>query len=86
MKEYREIETSAEVYLAIKAQAPVVPVTLIGTREILAMGEATFHRGKVRVCVGEPIVTEGMTAHDRGKVTEIARERILATLRKAGRE
>jgi len=73
-------------YLAIKAQVPLVPMALIGTRDILAMGSGTFHRGKVRVWVGEPIPTEGMTAHDRGKLTEMAREKIIERLRDAGQE
>jgi 1-acyl-sn-glycerol-3-phosphate acyltransferase len=67
-------------YLAIKAQVPVVPLALIGTREILAMGSGTFRPGLVRIRVGEPICTEGMVAHDRGKLTEAARERIVEML------
>jgi 1-acyl-sn-glycerol-3-phosphate acyltransferase len=68
-------------YLAIKAQAPVVPIALIGTRRILAMGSGTFRRGAVRVRVGEPISTEGLLSRDRGKVTELARARVEELLR-----
>jgi len=68
-------------YLAIKAQVPIVPIALIGVREILAMGSGTFHRGLVRIRVGEPISTEGMLSHDRGKLTETARTRIAELLR-----
>jgi len=67
-------------YLAIKAQAEVVPIALIGTREILAMHSKTFHRGRVRIRVGEPIPTEGLVAHDRGRVTAAAREKIVEML------
>jgi 1-acyl-sn-glycerol-3-phosphate acyltransferase len=67
-------------YLAIKAQVPVVPVALIGTREILAMGSGTFHRGRVRLRVGEPISTVGMGLHDRRRLTEMARERVAEML------
>jgi len=67
-------------YLAIKAQVPVVPVALIGTREILAMGSGTFHRGRVRLRVGEPISTVGMGLHDRKRLTEMARERVTEML------
>ena len=67
-------------YLAIKAQVPVVPVALIGTREILAMGSGIFHRGRVRLRVGEPISTLGMGLHDRRKLTETAREKVAEML------
>ena len=50
------------------------------TREILAMGSATFHRGRVILRVGEPISTEGMGLHDRKRLTEMARERVAEML------
>ena len=34
-------------YVAIKAGVEMVPLALIGTRKVLAMGSATFHRGAV---------------------------------------
>jgi 1-acyl-sn-glycerol-3-phosphate acyltransferase len=67
-------------YLAIKAQAPVVPMALIGTREILAMGSSVFHRGRVILRIGEPIPTEGFGLHDRKKLTEMAREQVVEML------
>src|SRR5580704_10669542 len=53
-------------YIAIKAGVPMVPVTLIGTRSILAMGSATFRRGAVTLRIGEPIATASLKLHDRG--------------------
>jgi 1-acyl-sn-glycerol-3-phosphate acyltransferase len=67
-------------YLAIKAQAPIVPLALIGTREILPMGSATIRPGRVRLEVGDPIPTAGMTLHDRRRLTEAAREQVAAML------
>jgi 1-acyl-sn-glycerol-3-phosphate acyltransferase len=67
-------------YLAIKAQAPLVPVALIGTREILAMGSAVFHAGRVRLRIGHPIPTEGLTLRDRKALTTAAHEQIAAML------
>jgi len=60
-------------FIAIKAGVPVVPLAISGTREILAMHSATFHRGDVTLRIGEPIATEGLTLHDRKSVTEAAR-------------
>jgi 1-acyl-sn-glycerol-3-phosphate acyltransferase len=67
-------------YLAIKAQAPVVPLALRGTREILPMGSATIRHGRVRLLVGDPIQTTGLTLHDRRRLTEAAREQVAAML------
>jgi 1-acyl-sn-glycerol-3-phosphate acyltransferase len=67
-------------YIAIKAGVPVVPLAISGTREILAMHSATFHRGSVTVRVGDPISTDGLTLHDRKTVTETARECVVAML------
>ena len=67
-------------YIAIKAQAPLVPIALIGTREVLPMGAATFHRGPVILKIGDPISTEGMILKDRGRLTDQARERVVDML------
>jgi 1-acyl-sn-glycerol-3-phosphate acyltransferase len=44
---------------------PIVPVAIVGMRELLPMGSAELRRGKVTVRVGDPISTKGMTLHDR---------------------
>src|SRR3954469_15901417 len=51
-------------YLAVKAQAPVLPVAIVGTFEMLPMN--TFHikpKG-LKLVIGEPIATTGLTSHD----------------------
>ena len=67
-------------YLAIKAQAPLVPLALLGTREILPMGSSTIRPGRVRLLVGDPIRTTGFTMHDRRRLTETAREQVSGML------
>jgi 1-acyl-sn-glycerol-3-phosphate acyltransferase len=67
-------------YIAIKAGVPVVPLAICGTREVLAMHSATFHRGAVTLRIGEPIPTDGLTLHDRKAITETARQCTLAML------
>ncbi len=67
-------------YIAIKAGVPVVPVTLVGTRRILPMGQMTFHSGAVRVRISDPILTSGMSLRDRGELTAQIRERIVEML------
>ncbi len=52
-------------YIAIKAQAPLVPLAIIGTREVLPMHSAMLRRGTVTLRVGDPISTVGMCSSDR---------------------
>jgi 1-acyl-sn-glycerol-3-phosphate acyltransferase len=67
-------------YIAIKAGVPAVPVTLTGTRHILAMGSATFRAGPVTLRIGNPIPTAGLIMRDRGELTAILHERIVDML------
>lgn len=67
-------------YVAIKARTPIVPVALIGTREVLPMGSSQPRRGNVILRVGEPIPTESLTLHSRSALTEQVRSRIAAML------
>jgi len=67
-------------YIAIKAGVPVVPLGISGTRKILAMHSATFHRGSVTLRIGEPIPTAGLTLHERKAVTETARASVVGLL------
>jgi 1-acyl-sn-glycerol-3-phosphate acyltransferase len=67
-------------YIAIKAQVPVVPLSISGTHEILAMHSATFHRGRVTLRIGNPISTNGLTLHDRKSVTETARTSVSSNI------
>jgi 1-acyl-sn-glycerol-3-phosphate acyltransferase len=45
--------------VAAEAGAPVVPVSLRGTRSILRDGSWFPHRGTITVTIGEPIAPEG---------------------------
>jgi 1-acyl-sn-glycerol-3-phosphate acyltransferase len=67
-------------FIAIKAGVSVVPLAITGTREILAMHSATFHRGRVTLRIGAPIPTDGLSLRDRKFVTEAARESVTAML------
>ncbi|MBK6683937.1 MAG: 1-acyl-sn-glycerol-3-phosphate acyltransferase [Deltaproteobacteria bacterium] len=48
-------------HLALEAQVPVLPVGIVGTRQVLKPGDWRIHPGKVRVRVGTPIPTAGLT-------------------------
>ncbi len=68
------------VYIAVKAGVPLVPMTLLGTREVLPFGSGVVLPGEVTLRILPPIYTTGLTLKDRGRVTEEIRELILKQL------
>ena len=75
----REFKDGA-AYIAIKAQAPLVPVALMGPHAILPMGSSVIRGGRVTVRIGQPIPTKGMSLKDRGTLTEAARAQMARML------
>ncbi len=57
-------------YIAIKAQVPLVPLTLVGTYELLPIHVYALRPRPLRLIVGEPISTEGLTGKDAEALTE----------------
>jgi 1-acyl-sn-glycerol-3-phosphate acyltransferase len=66
--------------MAIKAQVPVVPVALHGAAEVMPRGRFWVKPGIVRVEVGPPIPTAGLTLDDRDRLMETVRARLQAML------
>ena len=66
-------------YMAIKAQAPVVPIVLVGTYELLPMNSFHLRPGCVEMIVGKPISTEGMNPRDMDKLATQVREVMIDT-------
>lgn len=56
--------------LAIKAQAPVAPFTLIGAGQALPADTILLYGGKVELIFHEPVETTGMTLEDRDRLLE----------------
>jgi 1-acyl-sn-glycerol-3-phosphate acyltransferase len=77
--ELREFKDGA-AFIAIRAQVPIVPLALIGMRAILPMHTLRFRRGTVKVRIGQPISTEGMTLKDREELTAEVRARVAEML------
>ena len=48
----------------------MVPVGIVGMRELLPMGSLHIRSGKVVLHVGEPIPTVGMDVSDRAELTQ----------------
>jgi len=67
-------------YIAIKAQVPLVPIALIGTREVLPMHGKVFRPGLVRLKIGDPIPTKGLALKDREALTNEAYRQVVEML------
>jgi len=65
LREFKE----GPAYIAIKAGVPVVPVAIVGARELLPMGSGHLRSGRILVRVGAPIATDGMDSADRMPLT-----------------
>ena len=63
-------------FLAIKAGVPALPVGLVNVRSVLPMHSLLLHPATVKVKVGDPIETTGMTPRDRGRLNELLQERV----------
>lgn len=72
---------SGAAHVAIQTGVPLVPVAVAGTAEALPKGAVSLRAAPVRVCVGEPIPTAGMTAVDRDTLTGELRRRVAGLLK-----
>ena len=57
-------------FLAIKAQADIVPVALVGTYELLPMNTYHIKCRPLEMRVGKPIATAGLHGHDMQALSE----------------
>ena len=57
-------------WMAIKAQAPLVPLTLVGTYEMLPIHCYALKPRPLKLIVGEPISTLGMSTRQAEELTE----------------
>jgi len=69
---------NAPFALAIAAQVPLVPVYVHSTFQILPKGGFRLRPRPVRILVGEPIATAGMTPEDRERLRDRTRAAIVA--------
>jgi 1-acyl-sn-glycerol-3-phosphate acyltransferase len=66
-------------YMAIKAQVPLIPLTLIGTYELLPIHVYALHPRPLLVVVGDPISTAGLNPRDADALTQRLYESISKT-------
>jgi 1-acyl-sn-glycerol-3-phosphate acyltransferase len=67
--------------MALKAQAPVVPIAISGARDAMRKGSFVIRPVTVQVRVGAPIETAGRTIEDRDELVGEVRRQVEALLR-----
>jgi 1-acyl-sn-glycerol-3-phosphate acyltransferase len=68
------------VYIALKAGVPIVPLAIIGTRDVLPFGASIVMPGNVTLRILPPIHTTGRSLREREALTREVRERIAREL------
>ena len=66
--------------MALRGQAPVVPVAISGTREAMKKGSLIISPVTVTVKFGPPIATAGLTLDDRDELIAATRQAVAALL------
>jgi len=66
-------------WMAIRAQVPVVPITLVGTYELLPIHTYVLRPRPLKLIIGDPIPTDGLTTRDAEGLTDRLRSIIHET-------
>lgn len=69
--------------MAIRAGAPIVPITVVGVREIMPRGARVIRPGTVRLVVHPAVPTAGLREEERGALADRVREIVASALLKA---
>lgn len=71
--------------MAIRAQAPVVPISLYGTREMMKKGEPVLRPGTAHFVVHPAVPTDGLSESARGELADRVRDIVASALPGADR-
>jgi len=66
LKEFKQ----GSLKLALKAKAPIVPVAISGTFDMMQKGKRIIRPAKVEVRIGDPIFTDELTGHESKMIME----------------
>lgn len=66
--------------MAIKAQTPIIPITILDSAKVQAPGEYRIRPGTIQVIIHDVIETKGMILEDRNLLVQRVREAIACAL------
>jgi 1-acyl-sn-glycerol-3-phosphate acyltransferase len=64
--------------LAVQGQVPLVPVAVVGSRDVMPKGSLRVRSGSITLRIGTPIPTEGSTIRDRNRLLDASWNAIVA--------
>jgi 1-acyl-sn-glycerol-3-phosphate acyltransferase len=71
-------------YIAIRAGAPLVPMGIVGTRDVHKLGSVVVRPGSVELRIGRPLPTTGLTSRDARTLMEQTRQHVSELLEPHG--
>jgi 1-acyl-sn-glycerol-3-phosphate acyltransferase len=66
--------------VALKSQAPILPIAIRGTGQIMQKGDWRTHPGKVHIIIAPPIETAGMPPEKEGELSDRVRSTLIKYL------
>ena len=66
--------------IALKSQAPILPIAIRGTGKIMQKGDWRIHPGKVDIIIAPPIETAGMPPEREGELSDRVRNALMKYL------
>ena len=66
--------------MAIKAQAPIVPISISGASKVMPKGAFAIRPGVVRITIHDPVPTAGYRLEEREQLSDVVRQAILQGL------
>lgn len=69
--------------LALQARVPIIPITIIGSRQALPPDSLVFRPGLIEMYVDEPIPTEGLSEDDLERLMRKVHDHMAKHIRKA---
>mmetsp|Transcript_6797 Transcript_6797/g.15609 ORF Transcript_6797/g.15609 Transcript_6797/m.15609 type:complete len:118 (-) Transcript_6797:189-542(-) len=68
--------------LAIDTKLPVVPMAVCGAYDVMQKHSYLLHPRPVKIVLGDPISTEGLTYEDRDTLTALVEEKVAGLITK----
>jgi 1-acyl-sn-glycerol-3-phosphate acyltransferase len=69
--------------MAVKGQAPIVPVAIVGARDAMKKGSLIIRPVRVTVSFGAPVPTTGLTLEDREPLISAVRGAVATLLQES---
>jgi 1-acyl-sn-glycerol-3-phosphate acyltransferase len=66
--------------MAIKAGAPIVPISVSGSNKIMPKGKFVMRPGRIRITIHECVRTEGLTLEELEMIVDRVRQAIISGL------